>query len=278
MEPNAELGLTNNIDTPNGWRRINPVLQGWLFAVRKPYPNGSHVAVFVACVSGKYDVVVETEHGTLLPDVNKAGTVGSLSEAMQLLQKTCRSYDDDYKGLKLSEPAEIKKWFYSTDAGIKGPVDREQLFELLESNAVEWDTQVILECHGIGSVGLWDPLVKVLGIPMPLIANSPDKLHVEWFGWICQFIYGAFIGILIGSYLISQYSVLHSYTVFIVFGLGLIYGAIATQLGPRRYRIKWMYPQDQPQPNQTMKRTTLSIGIAGLLILIGVGMRLLAFV
>ncbi len=154
-------------DVPTGWKQVIPPPPNYGIVLRRSFENGSHSLVLVRQEGDQYKILSSVDHGTVRPSVTTEGEAATLGDAIEVLCKTCATWDNPCEVLTSTEPPVPQKFFYVGEGGkLNGPALRDDLFELIRTGAISWEAQVWEEIHSSSERGNWEPIMNALGFPI----------------------------------------------------------------------------------------------------------------
>ena len=148
------------------WLAVSPPPKPYLHVLRRSFARGLHVLILVRETDGARHVITAVDHGTPRGTYLHEGTASGADDLAKLLEKTCAKWTKD--GDSATQPANRprKRYFYAKQGGgISEPVSRDQLFSLLATGVIHWQSQVWEATEGVTSTGLWRDIMTSLGFP-----------------------------------------------------------------------------------------------------------------
>ena len=126
--------------------------------LRRSFDTGLHVLVLVVKTDEGYVVKSCVDQNTPRGIVQCEGEVSTFPEVVELVRTSTLQWDEPLHNDGAAKPHPPGPFYYIDTAGkMLGPASREELFVLLGTGVIDWDTQVW--------EGRWVPILKALGFP-----------------------------------------------------------------------------------------------------------------
>jgi|GEM_PF-6738291 len=141
-----------------GWKRVLPPPPGYFHVLRRSFDTGLHVLILVVKTDEGYVVKSCVDQNTLRGIVKCEGDVSTFPEVIELVRTATLEWGEP---LHIDTPAKAPPpepyYYIGHDGKMLGPVTREELFVVLGTGGITWDTQVW--------DGSWVPILRALGFP-----------------------------------------------------------------------------------------------------------------
>ena len=158
------MGSGNQV--PSGWKPVVPPPPGYERAIRRVFLSGLQVMILVRKTGAGYDVVSCADHGTRKCTVRTEGQAVSGSSLEPLIRGTSATWREPVLiGATVPAPDPKVYRYTSRKGAIAGPVGREELFELVASGAIGWESEIWEDARAPGQVSRWKSVSLVLGVP-----------------------------------------------------------------------------------------------------------------
>ena len=164
---NAFASMDANLESKelSAWKPVDPPPAGYFQVVRRTFDTGLHVLVLVRQCGEEYVVLSSIDHGTAKSSLRREGSSHSVPGTIDILRGACGRWNENAAVDTPVKPPH-REYFHVDDAGkISGPVSREELFDLIRSGTISWDSQVWEVARALTSLGDWRPVLLALGFP-----------------------------------------------------------------------------------------------------------------
>lgn len=163
--PFASMDANMESNELSAWKPVAPPPPGYFQVVRRTFDTGLHVLVLVSQRGADYVVLSSIDHGTAKPSLRREGSSHSVAGTIDILRGACGRWNETAAVDTPVKPPH-KEYFHVDDAGkISGPVSREELFGLIRSGTITWESQVWEVARALTSLGDWRPVLLALGFP-----------------------------------------------------------------------------------------------------------------